>query len=141
MAGAWATGAWAPGAWFGTAWFTGGISPTVGGHGSAQDGDDYDEPRRVYIDGKPYTVRNKAEYLYWVAQARKSAHTPDKQAPEAIPAPIEVAQPVIERIQADALESLRNVQAMAAAARMAKPEPVIDNEIPTEILMLMAYED
>lgn len=32
----------------------------VGGHGSEGQ---YDEPRRVYINGLPYTVRSKAEYM------------------------------------------------------------------------------
>lgn len=44
----------------------------VGGHGSAEGGEDiYEEPRRVVIRGKAYTVTSKAQYLGLLARGRR----------------------------------------------------------------------
>lgn len=137
------------GAFFGGGFF--GAGTAAAGHGSDQDGDRYDEPRRVMIAGKPFTVRSKGEYL---ALLRKFGR---KDVPAALPqAAKDKAEAIIARAQETAREALQARQTVEIAAllhakltaeearRRREDRAFIDaleqDHIPLPLLMMLAAD-
>lgn len=130
------------GQFFGGGFFGDNPPDQVGGHGSGEGAEgDYAEPRRVMVRGKPYTVRSKSEYLGLLARGKRDAAR-------------ESADAVIARSQEQARQALDARKGDPATAETAtllhallereakqkKPVVAVYNEIPIEILMLMAAE-
>ena len=133
------------GAFFGGGFF--GAGSDAAGHGTGE-GDDgvYAEPRRVFIDGRPYTVRSKAEYLGLLARSRR-----DKsriEAEEAIERSQDAAREAVLARQATQTAETASLLHAMLAREESKRKPIApaskmvlgEDAIPMEILMLIAPE-
>ena len=110
----------------------------VGGHGSEEGDDPYEEPRRVTIAGKPYTVRSKAEYLGLLARGRRDKAR--EQADQAIQDAQDAAREALRsRKGEDATqETARLLHAVLERQRVI--EPFQTDAIPLQLLMLIAAD-
>ena len=125
------------GQFFGGGFFgSGGPTAIVGGHGSDQE--PYDEPRRVTIAGKPYTVRSKQEYLGLLARSRRDKARED--ANSTIQAAQDAAREALQsRTREDATqETARLLHAVLERQRVI--EPFQTDAIPLQLLMLIAAD-
>ena len=131
---------------FGGAFFNGGFfGPGIdsGGHGSAEGGADddgaYAEPRRVIIRGKPYTVTSKAQYLGLLARGRRD-HARE-QADTVIARSQETAKESLQARQTAETGALLHALLEREAKKKPKAVPIESDEIPIELLMLIAANE
>lgn len=130
------------GAFFGGEFFstpTGSATAVVGGHGSEEYGT-YEEPRRVFIDGKPYTVSSKAQYLGLLARARRDKARSERTAEESIARAQAAAREALQARQVEETRTLLHDLLAREAKRKPKLEPAEDDAIPMELLMMIATE-
>ena len=151
MSVAWKLNAWGTNSWVGmnggppNAWRGGGtVAPVVvvtGGSGSEDDDGSYSEPRRVLINGKPYTVRSKAEYLGLLARGKRDRARQDADA--VIGRSQDVAREALFARKATE-ETATLLHALLAREEKNRPKvsdaPFETDAIPLQILMMMAAD-
>ena len=128
------------GAFFGGGFFGPGVDTVVGGHGS-EGGEEgaYEEPRRVIIQGKPYTVRSKQEYLGLIARGKRDKAREDADAAIAR-SQVAARTALQERVEDTTAETAALLHALLAKEAKKKLPIVETDEIPVQILMMMAAD-